>query len=616
MNAQQLEDLQRRFAAQGGQFGGAQGVGRGLDDGLSLGTNFPAMGAPLTTAEQMKEWQRRVSAQRPEPISDAALGRLLREDSYNPAAGLEDDIPRDPRVRSVAQLEQTLLDKYFQGQASPVFDQNTGQNYGTELRIHDAAHQFANIGTSLRGENQQTIVDSFGNVPVSGTGQMTQEWTSGGTQGRDAAYLRDVGMTQIDNAAFNRTMVQLPDGTGSSQFRDYNNPGALLSPPIEADEVRELQRRGAEFYSQLRPEFERARLTGTDLRATPQDVSAARGPFGPLGRPVSDKDVFIRSLIESSPDFRIRGGYDAPGRMPYGPMEQLLNPPLVPTVDADDYQQSWSRAVDGAVEKVGRSDPSRADRQRFPDSADTFSPHAAGLDVDSYTGDLGNYPGRATARGAKDGVTYLNPPTLGSNVSGRGRSEIGNYLSGDEVQDVLLESAAAARDRGRMRQALRAGSTVGMGLGDAGSLYDPAIQRAVEQGRPLEAAGRYLGNQVVGGATGLAIGAGAQAARQAAPAPVARAIAAAAPAAAVAGRLANPLMLAAAAPSSRPLNYKEAPVTPRTQQRARQAVQTMNQVSRRRQSNPFELGVSEALGIPNLGIRKAGQRLMGLFGTK
>jgi len=85
----------------------------------------------------------------------------------------EFDFTTDPGANWINQDRVTVQDRskrflqnYFGGDPGPVLNPNTGRFYGDELKIHDAMHDFANVGNTLRGEELITIAEQAGASPL------------------------------------------------------------------------------------------------------------------------------------------------------------------------------------------------------------------------------------------------------------------------------------------------------------------------------------------------------------------------------------------------------------------------------------------------------------------
>ena len=261
----------------------------------------------------------------------------------------EFDFTADPGANWIDQDRVTVQDRskrflqnYFGGDPGPVINPVTGRFYGDELKIHDAMHDFANVGNTLRGEELITIAEQAGASPLQskniGLEDLTQQYLIGSQY--SPAEVTDDAMRYLRNSTRmgGRTLIQRRGAKqGSSLFRDANYIGSFLSPPITRDEFSTMVERGREFYDQVHnnyTNFKRFSTTGKeDLndRAVRKDLENAffDKTYGPS-----------RAITQG-----IVGGYGKSDSIPFGNYLSLMNAPLVPSVD----QTLWNKSIENQL---------------------------------------------------------------------------------------------------------------------------------------------------------------------------------------------------------------------------------------------------------------------------
>ena len=261
----------------------------------------------------------------------------------------EFDFTVDPGANWINQDRVTVHDRskrflqnYFGGDPGPVINPATGRFYGDELKIHDAMHDFANVGNTLRGEELITIAEQAGASPLQskniGLEDLTQQFLIGSQY--SPAEVTDDAMRNLRNSTRmgGRTLIQRRGAKqGSSLFRDANYIGSFLSPPITRDEFSTMVERGREFYDQVHnnyANFKRFSTTGKeDLndRAVRKDLENAffDSTYGPS-----------RAVTQG-----IVGGYGKSDSIPFGNYLSLMNAPLVPSVD----QTLWNKSIENQL---------------------------------------------------------------------------------------------------------------------------------------------------------------------------------------------------------------------------------------------------------------------------
>lgn len=269
-------------------------------------------------------------------FSDPAIQEPVK--GYNPGQAL-----------TIGQRSKEFIDQFFGGEESLVNNPATGKPYGNELRLHDAFHQYANLGNTLRGEEQVTVGEKAGNTPL--LAHKLQELTQQPrARGRlvDSALgdpfelsSRGEAFATGMNLRRGKTLVQQRgQSVGSSLFKDRNAVSSFLSPPISETEAAELARRGREFYDQVGGKWNQYLQGRLDRPAA---------GFDPDQATIHD---LRNDFLSDARNMVIEGGYGAPGKMPYGPMEQLTNAPLVPTIRSDDYRRALDRNLAPAIDAL------------------------------------------------------------------------------------------------------------------------------------------------------------------------------------------------------------------------------------------------------------------------
>lgn len=253
---------------------------------------------------------------------------------------------------TIGSRAREFIDQYFGGEDSPVNNPKTGRPYGTELRVHDAMHQFANVGNTLRGEELISIAEKAASTPLVGAGLdgLTQQQAGAWEikQGKSPGDLVKPGLDEaLSKARMSGPVLAQVRGRvrGSSLFRDGNNPAAFLSPPISQDEFATMVQRGREFYDQVHNAW---------IGVREADGYSALRQMGNKGDRAAEAraDEIRQNFVDRSPGVLIRGGYKDPGGMPYGDIRQFMNPPLTPTVDEGLYAKSMDRQLSQRAEEI------------------------------------------------------------------------------------------------------------------------------------------------------------------------------------------------------------------------------------------------------------------------
>ena len=286
----------------------------------------------------------------------------LEDSSYASAAspfGKEFDFTQAPvdikDTETVKERAQRFLDQYFPGQKTgqaQVKNPQTNQLYGDELILHDAMHDFANVGNTLRGEELITIAENVGATPLTtnrvGLKGLTQQLDWLDVSNPADAYENALNVARQQARMGGRTLVQQRGAAqGSSLFRDQNRVESFLSPPISREEFNTMAQRGQEFYDQVHQNWNAFKRGGS----VDWDDAPTREAFAKRNQAL---DEFMGNDPEkwSNPSRvttqRIAGGYNK-GGIPYGNLLSLMNAPLVPTVDNDLYFQELQNKISQAA---------------------------------------------------------------------------------------------------------------------------------------------------------------------------------------------------------------------------------------------------------------------------
>lgn len=286
----------------------------------------------------------------PRTVPFSSQYNAVGEERVNIPFQREFDFTTDPGANwinqdrvSVRDRSKRFLQNYFGGDPGSVVNPATGRFYGDELKIHDAMHDFANVGNTLRGEELITIAEQAGASPLQskniGLENLTQQFLIGDQY--SPAEVTDEAMSNLRNSTRmgGRTLIQRRGAKqGGSLFRDANYIGSFLSPPISKEEFGTMVDRGREFYDQVHnnyANFKRFQTYGnTDLlndKATLKD----------LENQFFDKTYGPPRAITQG----IIGGYGESNSIPFGNYLSLMNAPLVPSVDEGLWNQSIKKQL-------------------------------------------------------------------------------------------------------------------------------------------------------------------------------------------------------------------------------------------------------------------------------
>jgi hypothetical protein len=236
--------------------------------------------------------------------------------------------PQTPkRLRSIQDLQNTFIGNWFPG----------GDAFPEQIiKLHDSAHQWSNVNPMSRGELQQQIVDVTGAQLLEQTlgAQGFVNATTGGASPITAEALQG----RIDALQEASREVEKRSLFGESALGEtINSPARFLFPALEANEIKELQKRGREFYGQVGQNYIQQIQAGripetsgtqlTELKFTPQPNVTVDFPVNPRALAIHENPNLLK----------VKGGYDVPGKLSYGPIKQFMNSPLEIMVDAPDW---------------------------------------------------------------------------------------------------------------------------------------------------------------------------------------------------------------------------------------------------------------------------------------
>jgi hypothetical protein len=255
---------------------------------------------------------------------------------------------------SVQDRSKRFLQSYFGGDPGKVVNPTTGRFYGDELKIHDAMHDFANVGNTLRGEELITIAEQAGASPLQssniGLENLTQQFLL--SDRLSPAEITDEAMSDLRSTTRTRgpTLIQQRGAKrGSSLFRDSNNIGSFLSPPISKEEYSTMINRGREFYDQVHNNFANYKRFqnpyGTSKAPTPQSDPAVRKD---IERAFFNNDYGSSRAVSQG----IVGGYGKSNGIPFGNYMSLMNAPLVPTVNEGLWNESIKKQLTSLAPSV------------------------------------------------------------------------------------------------------------------------------------------------------------------------------------------------------------------------------------------------------------------------
>ena len=268
---------------------------------------------------------------------------------------------------SVQDRSKRFLQNYFGGDPGSVLNPATGRFYGDELKIHDAMHDFANVGNTLRGEELITIAEQAGASPLQskniGLEDLTQQFLIGSQY--SPAEVTDDAMRDLRNSTRmrGRTLIQRRGAKqGSSLFRDANYIGSFLSPPITQDEFSTMVERGREFYDQVHNNYANFKRLETAGNEDLNDRAVRKD----LENKFFDKTYGPSRAITQG----IVGGYGESNGIPFGNYLSLMNAPLVPSVDEALWNKSIENQLTPMVPKVEAAVKAEKDFYNSPEQVE------------------------------------------------------------------------------------------------------------------------------------------------------------------------------------------------------------------------------------------------------
>lgn len=424
----------------------------------------------------------------------------------------------DSRRRSLGELQSEFTGRYFSGGNALPQD---------VIRVHDAAHQFANISPAARGEAQQSVVDFFG-------GQRLAEET--GARGFANTVPIDFVSTEaytgreLDRALedIKKATRSLETGAMDGRVRQagvgFNDPSSFQFPAISAEEGRELAERGRKFYSQLAEPIRSAVGRSEDVVSDVFEFQAAEG-LPPVELGVNKGAAFVHR----SPALEIVGGYDTPGAFPYGPKEQFMNTPLHQMAREGDYGRYAVQALDqGGASPEDLALPSR------PAPQGKGSLWGGALDsLDTFDGDETQWRKRID----EIGQGRSNTPISAATGQPLRWDATADFLADVPRNPVANDALLNAKIVDRVRGAVKTGFNATADLAGALPLFDPEFRRDVETGNVRKAGERVVQEYTTGLLAAPVVGVGAGALQRLAPATAARVL----PALAGATRAGNPV---------------------------------------------------------------------------
>jgi hypothetical protein len=309
----------------------------------------------------------------PEP-SNRFGNTLAGEEMVGTPFQREFDFTTDPGANWINQDRVTVQDRskrflqnYFGGDPGSVLNPATGRFYGDELKIHDAMHDFANVGNTLRGEELITIAEQAGASPLQskniGLEDLTQQFLIGSQY--SPAEVTDDAMRDLRNSTRmgGRTLIQRRGAKqGSSLFRDANYVGSFLSPPITRDEFSTMVERGREYYDQVHNNYANFRRFETAGNEDLNDRAVRKD----LENKFFDKTYGPSRAITQG----IVGGYGESNSIPFGNYLSLMNAPLVPSVDEALWNKSIENQLTPMVPKVEAAVKAERDFYNSPEQVE------------------------------------------------------------------------------------------------------------------------------------------------------------------------------------------------------------------------------------------------------
>lgn len=508
------------------------------------------------------------------------------------------------KLRSIQNLQDIFTQRYFPG----------GDAFNEQIiKLHDAAHQWSNINPTARGELQQQIVDATGaqllgetlgaqgfvNALPAGSPRFTPEVLQNQIEG-----LKELSQMISEGSLFGESALMGAPG------QEINSPSRFIFPALTNKEITELQKRGREFYGQVGQNYLQQVNAGRIPKATGAKLTEMK--FSPQAGVTLDFPVNPQALaIHENPNrIKVKGGYDIPGTMSFGPMMQRMNTPMEIMVDQPDWayagKEYLTKDAFPAIQ-MGHPGETLEDikarinaRAKFRNSYGGFPIQDMGL---LEYGDAPK-PGESNASFYKrlEQDQLADFQVKANEYPYRPTTDI-EFTQSAALVDPSLQRAynklfAIAKNRGNLRNIIKGATTSAADIAGSVPLFDPAFRQAVEQGdtgKVVRQLGtEYLAGTVAAPVIGMGVGALSQVAPQAA-----RAVAGGLNAA----RAANPIAVVSQLGGSSKIN-KQADTQAAKAQLARA------EAARRRGGKwkfPTPFGT---LTIPEFGISEAGGLLL------
>ena len=495
--------------------------------------------------------------------------------------------PKFPeRLRSIQNLQDTFTGNWFSaGDALP--EQIT--------KAHDAAHQWANINPTPRGELQQGIVDMAGTSvladQINAIGFPNQVIKPPFGSNKTHVELADIATKQAlqqSDLFAKRSLFGITPALGKS-FATFNDPGRFIFPPVSESEVNELKKRGQEFYSKVGEAYQKQiqeKNISPPIKGEVSDMDFSPSPR--IKSSITTTSV-ARNIHENPDKIKIAGGYDSPEKFSYGPIEQRFNSPLESIVDQPDWayagKEFLNKYVFPTIQKETPGSKKENINQRTLERSLTAQKYGGFL-IDNEYGEpdqLKQFQVQASE------LPYR--PTTDVEFSA---SEMLVKPSTKTAYDALF---AVAKNRGNLRNIIKGAATSATDIAGSVPLFDPTFRQAVEQG-DIGKVARQLGTEyAIGTAAAPVVGMGVGALNQVAP-QAARIVAGGLNAA----RTVNPIAVVSQLGGSSKINKK-------ADEQAAKSQLLRAEAARRRGGKwkfPTPFGT---LQIPELGLSEAG----GLF---
>lgn len=452
--------------------------------------------------------------------------------------------PQSPkRLRSIQDLQNTFTGNWFPG----------GDAFPEQIiKLHDAAHQWSNINPMFRGELQQQIVDATGAQLLDQTigAQGFVNATPGGSERITPEALQN----RIDAIQEASRQIEKSSLFGESALmggagQTINSPARFLYPALKTDEIKELQKRGREFYGQVGQNYLQQVQAGRIPEATGTQLTELK--FTPQPNVTVDFSVNPQALaIHENPNrLKVKGGYDAPGKLSYGPMMQFMNSPLEIMVDAPDWayagKEYLTKEAFPAIQE--RYPGNTADQiQARMNARDKYSGKYGNISISGpgeleYTINREEMPGNYSPE--PDDVYYkrleneqlkgfnaqaselpYKPTTYTAAKHGFSGNDI-EFTQSAALTDPSLQRAynklfAIAKNRGNLRNVVKGATTAVGDITGSLPLFDPEFRQAVEKGdagkAAVQVAKEYGTGLVAAPVIGMGVGALNQVAPQAA----------------------------------------------------------------------------------------------------